>query len=75
MLLTVEYNQNGVVEIFMDEQGREILLSSISRLSLDNTNIDHDHLMTPSWAGTELTEEVQDDSNLLVNKLNIILVK
>lgn len=58
----------------MDEEGRNILISAINHLKLKDGSIDHDHLMTPSWAGTELTEDMQGNDNLLINKLNIFLV-
>jgi hypothetical protein len=74
MLLTFEYNRHGVVEIFMDEDGREELVKSLQRLSTKNAEIDHDHLMTPSWAGTELTEESQNPANELINKVTVFLV-
>ncbi len=75
MLLTVEYNSKGVVELAMDEEGRELLIRSIQRLSLDKPLGSHDHLMTKSWAGTELTEEIQNPENELINQLNIYLVR
>ena len=73
MLLTCEYNPNGVVEIFMDEEGRELLIRSLQNLSLDKPLGSHDHLMTESWAGTELTEDLQNPENTLVNKLDLRL--
>jgi hypothetical protein len=75
MLLTFEYNRNGVVEIFMDEDGREKFVKSLQRLSTTNAEIDHDHLMTPSWAGIELTEELQNPANDLINKVTVFLVE
>ncbi len=74
MLLSFEYNRNGVIEIFMDEDGREELVKSLQRLSTANAEIDHDHLMTPSWAGAELTEELQNPANELINKVTVFLV-
>ncbi|HEY2930855.1 MAG TPA: Imm32 family immunity protein [Acidobacteriota bacterium] len=35
----------------------------------------HDHLMTPAWAGHELTEERQGDNTKLVNMVTIACVK
>ena len=75
MLLTVEYNSKGVVELFMDEGGRKVLIEALQQLSVDNTTIDHDHLMTAAWAGCELTEEIQNTSNELINKLTVFLVR
>ncbi len=70
MLLTVEYNSKGFVEIFMDEEGRESQIRYFSRLNAERSGSDHDHLMTPSWAGVELTEELQDPNNELINQVN-----
>ena len=75
MLLTVEYNEAGFVEFFMDEEGREALVTYLNRLDVKNREIDHDHLMTPAWAGDELSEELQNADNVLINKLNLILVR
>ncbi len=75
MLLTVEYNSKGVVEVAMDEEGREVLLRSIQGLTLDRPLYAHDHLMTEAWAGTELTEELQNPENQLINQLNFYFVR
>lgn len=74
MLLTIEYNPKGVVEIYMDVEGRSLLIDSIAKLRAQENKGDHDHLMTPSWAGHELTEERQSNDSELVHKLNIILL-
>ncbi|WP_376797420.1 Imm32 family immunity protein [Thermogemmatispora sp.] len=75
MILTVEYNAKGFVEIYMDEEGRRLLIDSLRRLRAQESKGDHDHLMTPSWAGNELTEEKQGDAdNELIHQLNIILL-
>ena len=75
MLLTVEYNPAGVVELAMDEEGREVLLRSIQGLTFDRPLYAHDHLMTEAWAGTELTAELQNPKNTLINQLNVYLVR
>lgn len=41
--------------------------------ALRRSGPDHVHLMTPSWAGNELTEEVQGTGNVLFNHLRIVL--
>jgi hypothetical protein len=74
MILTFEYNRNGVVEIFMDGEGREVLMKTLRSLSTANADISHDHLMTPSWGGAELTEELQNPANELINKVTVFLV-
>ncbi|MCC7308428.1 MAG: immunity protein 32 [Acidobacteria bacterium] len=75
MLLTFEYNTKGVVEIFMDKEGRRSLIESLERLSPGETKMDHDHLMTPAWAGAELTDEVQNAENQLINMVTVFLVR
>lgn len=75
MLLTFEYNADGVVEIFMDEDGRKLLVNTVQKLSIATSEIDHDHLMTPAWAGVELTEELQNPANELINKVTVFLVR
>lgn len=69
MLLTVEYDAKGAVEIHCDEEG---LASLIARLSALKERGGHEHLMTPAWGGHELTEEEQNASNQLVNHLKVM---
>lgn len=73
MLLTVEYNPKGIVDIYMDEEGRNLLINSLNKLRDQIGKGDHDHLMTPSWAGYELTEEKQSSDSELIHQLNIVL--
>ena len=70
MLLTVEYNEKGVVEIHCDQEGLESLLT---KLGLLKERGGHEHLKTPAWAGYELTEERQGHDNQLINHVKIIL--
>ncbi len=71
MLLTVEYNdKNEVVEIHCDKEGLDSLIEKLESLRKHGG---HDHLKTPSWAGSELTEEKQGAENLLINHLYILL--
>ena len=70
MLLTVEYNKEDGVEIHCDSEGLELL---VSKLNVLKQHGGHEHLMTPAWAGTELTEEKQGDGNELINHLKILL--
>lgn len=70
-MLTVEFNKKDEsIEIFCDREGLEILAKKINILS---TKGGHIHLMTPSWAGSELSEEKQGLENELVNHLRIVL--
>lgn len=69
MVLTVELNaKEGMVEIHCDKEGIELLIERLQKLS---DHADHDHLMTPSWAGWELTEVKQGEQNELINHLYI----
>jgi hypothetical protein len=71
MLLTVELNREGeCVEIFCDREGFEVLQRALDGLRRKG---DHVHLMTPSWAGNELTEDKQIESNELVHHLRITM--
>jgi len=61
------------VEIYLDEEGLDFLLSQLAFLKQKKT--DHIHLMTPSWGGDELTEDRQNPSNLLVHHLRITVLE
>jgi hypothetical protein len=68
-LLTFELVKDGDgIEIHCNKAGLESLLSSLQRLLKTR---DHEHLMTPSWSGNELTEKKQGDTNLLINQVTI----
>lgn len=56
MKLTVELEQSDLPEVAIcfDEQGLDFLISKLVYLK---THIDHLHLMSESWGGSELTEE------------------
>ena len=71
-MLTVEYNKiRKRIEIYCDSEGLEILINKLNSLK---KNKGHTHLMTPSWAGYELTEEKQGgERNILINHLKIIM--
>lgn len=80
MLLTVEVEiskkprisklEIGEVAICLDEESIELLEKQLAFLKKEP---DHVHLMTPSWAGDELTEEKQGDHKwVLVNHLRIV---
>ena len=71
MTLTVEY-VDDVVEIFADREGLDSLIQTLQRL---RERGGHDHLMTPSWAGHELTEVKYDPASTLINHLRITIVE
>ena len=71
MLLTVEYNgMKGAVEIHLDNQGLDLLMERLHKLKKHGG---HDHLLTPAWAGNELTEEKQGAENRVINQISIML--
>lgn len=67
-LLTFEIVGDGEIEIHGDVDGLRGLNRSL--IGVVDTG-EHDHLMTPSWGGTELSEESQKDGAKLVNKVTI----
>ncbi|MEK6553725.1 MAG: Imm32 family immunity protein [Bdellovibrionota bacterium] len=76
MLLTIEIanpkelNQGmAEIEIYCDSEGLDSLIKQLNFLK--NNNESHVHLMTKSWAGTELSEKVQGKGNLLIHKMTI----
>jgi hypothetical protein len=70
-MLTVEYNPEiEAVEIFCDREGLDLLIDKLTRL---RDRGGHTHLMTPAWAGDELTEERYRPGNTLFNHLMIAL--
>lgn len=72
MILTVEKekSKDGEIAITFDEEGLDYLILKLKRLK---GRKDHDHLMTPSWAGYELTEEKQGGNKYeLVNQLRLV---
>ena len=74
-MLTVEIknNQNKDIEevaICFDKEGLDELIKHLEKL---RKKPDHTHLMTPSWAGTELTEIKQGGKKYsLVNHLRLV---
>lgn len=70
-MLTVEHDEKKEnIEIFCDREGIELLLKKLTFLA---NNGGHVHLMTPSWAGNELTEDKQGTNTVLINHLKIVL--
>ena len=75
MLLTIEIKDAGKANeaeaaICFDEEGLEFLIEKLARL---RGRRDHEHLMTPAWAGSELTENRQGgDEYELVNHLLLV---
>ncbi|MDP3980323.1 MAG: Imm32 family immunity protein [Chlamydiota bacterium] len=70
MILTIEYNSKGVVEITCDTSGVDFLMKKLESLKKHGG---HDHFATPAWAENELTENRFNLENSLINQLNITL--
>ena len=76
MLLTVEYKNDsnnvsqGEIEIYCDKEGLDKLIKKLQSIK---QNGGHEHFMTPSWAGTELTESKQGKDTFLLHHLCIML--
>jgi hypothetical protein len=72
MKLSVELQHGDSPEVALcfDAEGLEVLLRKLEHLK---SKIDHLHLMTPSWAGHELTEELcGGDQYQLINSLRLV---
>jgi len=75
MLLTVEIKdareaREAEAVICFDDEGLEFLINKLIRL---RGKPDHEHLMTPAWAGNELTEKKQGGEEYeLINHLRLV---
>jgi hypothetical protein len=70
-LLTFELDQDGrQIHIHANKTGLRSLVDILERLLVSGG---HDHLMTPAWAGDELTEEKQSNESELLNMVTIHL--
>lgn len=72
-LFTFELSEDkDEVEIHFNKDGLQDFIYYLERLLRNKVPI-HDHLMTPSWSGTELTEEQQGKNNKLINMVTVYL--
>ncbi|MCC7044372.1 MAG: immunity protein 32 [Acidobacteria bacterium] len=77
MLLTIEVARTETptsveVAICFDDDGLDELVRLLSRLK---GRRDHEHLMTPSWGGAELTESKQGGADYtIVNHLRLVKI-
>ncbi len=66
-LLTFELSGDGSeLHIHGDASGLRELVRALERVI---TTREHDHLMTPSWGGAELTEQPQGQGTRLVHSV------
>ena len=72
-LITFEIASSGeALEIHLNNDGIVELIRTLERLrALPGDQ--HDHLKTPAWGGTELTEEKQGTSTKLLNSVKAFL--
>jgi hypothetical protein len=70
VLFTVEFVEGSVAEVHLDEDGLDLLVDRLTKLRR-HQEPEHDHLMTPSWAGTGLTEDKQGTDNDLIHMLTV----
>ena len=74
-ILTFELdNEREVLELHLNEAGASELIEILETLKRNSLQ-DHEHLMTPSWAGKELTEEKQNLESELINHVKIMYWK
>ena len=69
-MLTVELDPDqDAVTISFDEDGLDLL---VKRLEMLRKGSGHDHLMTASWAGTELDENPVGSGTMLKHHLRLV---
>ena len=66
-LLAFKCRTDGIVEVVCDRDGLTLL---IKRLQLLLSRGGHEHLMTPSWSGNELTEMDAGSEEFLAHQVN-----
>ena len=69
-LLTFEMSPNGTLEIHGDRMGLIELVKLVQHVLAGSQ---HEHLMSASWGGDELSEDKQGDKNRLINSVKIML--
>src|SRR5690349_12553622 len=70
MILTVEWQaEQQELDIVCDDEGLELLLDKLQKLKKGGG---HTHLMTPSWAGDELTEGKQTEHGARMNRVRSV---
>jgi Immunity protein 32 len=72
MKLTVELQKSLHPEVALcfDSEGLDLLIRKLEHL---RSKIDHLHLMTPAWAGHELTEDLAGGEQFqLINSLRLV---
>ena len=71
-MLTFEIGKDGdVVEIHGDTSGLGGLRDTINRILDSGERNSHEHLMSSSWGGNELTEDNQGADSRLIHHVKI----
>lgn len=79
MVFTVELKDSthklaeAEVEICCDKEGIDFFVQKLTKLR-EHAAPRHEHFKTPSWAGSELTEEKQGSENVLIHHLRVVLL-
>lgn len=62
------------LDVHMNREGLLFLVAQLEQLLRNPETLPHhNHLMTPSWSGTELSEEKQRADSILLNKVTLRL--
>ncbi|MGE0240095.1 MAG: Imm32 family immunity protein [Parvibaculaceae bacterium] len=73
-VLTFEMNPDrDELEIHCNNEGMDEFIARLTALRASKRRPDHDHLMTRSWSGHELTEASQSDQGRLLHMVTIRL--
>ncbi|MEI6860898.1 MAG: Imm32 family immunity protein [Verrucomicrobiota bacterium] len=72
-VLTLVQRKEGEIVLHADAKGLALLIAALERLKkkAEEGASDHDHLMTPAWAGTELSEKKGAEAGALIHHLKI----
>jgi hypothetical protein len=68
-MLTFELTKAGdELDVHFDDEGLALLKGILENVQQKRA---HEHLMTPSWGGSELTEDKQGPDSTLLNKVTL----
>ena len=72
-VLTLVQQKEGEAVLHADAKGLALLIAALERLrkTAEGGAPDHDHLMTPTWAGAELSERKGVETGALIHHLKI----
>ena len=72
-LLTFVDDHKGDVFVHADSEGLSVLIRTLQRIkdAVDRGVCEHDHLMSDSWGGSELTESKGIQEGEIVNHVKI----